>query len=390
MNVSVRNRKLPLRRPSARSAAFLPLLGFLAACTQPLDFDLRGQIGAFNTTEAAQKTTVNRPKPDARGLITYPNYQVAVARRGDTVTSVARRVGIPADALARFNGVQPGDKLRADEVLVLPGGTTAGTPGGAVDIAALAGQAIDNAPDTTPAVDPVETTQLPPAVQTGPEPVRHRVERGETAYTISRLYQVPVRALAEWNGLGPDFAVREGQFLLIPVEDRAAPAVSPVARTTQPGEGSSTPTPPSATKPLPDEKIAATPVEPPKVKVAPPTRAPESELAWPVQGRVIRTYAKGRNEGIDISAAPGTAVGAAEKGTVVAITEDTNQVPIIVVRHQGQLLTVYANVTNIKVSRGDSVARGQQIAELREGDNAHVHFEVRNGVDSVNPQPYLE
>ena len=64
--------------------------------------------------------------------------------------------------------------------------------------------------------------------------------------------------------------------------------------------------------------------------------------------------------------------------------------PIVVVRHSDGLLTVYANVDKIKVKKGDSIKRGQAIAELRQGDNAYVHFEVRNGFDSVDPMPYLE
>ena len=387
----------PRLRTKATLIASLPLLALLAACTEPLDFDLRGQIGAFNTTKAAQTATAKRPRPDDRGLITYPNYQVAVARRGDTVADVAARVGLPAQEIASFNGVQPGDKLRADEVLVLPRNAAPGTASpGSVDIAALAGSAIDASPDTTPA--PIATETLTPAptapapvapkVQTGPEPVRHKVERGETAYTIARLYQVPVRALADWNGLGSDFAIREGQFLLIPVKDKPAPTPTPAA-VTQPGQGTATPTPPSATKPLPDEKVAAvaeTP-EPPKVKVDPPTRASQAEMLYPVQGKIIATYSKGKNDGIDIAAADGTSVKAAAAGEVVAITENTSQVWIIVLRHDGNLLTVYANVDGIDVKRGDRVARGQSMAKVKGGS---LHFEVRNGVDSVNPLPYLE
>ena len=389
----------PRLRTKATLIASLPLLALLAACTEPLDFDLRGQIGAFNTTKAAQTATAKRPRPDDRGLITYPNYQVAVARRGDTVADVAARVGLPAQEIASFNGVQPGDKLRADEVLVLPRNAAPGTATpGSVDIAALAGQAIDDSPDTTPAPGSISTATLDPApaapvvapkVQSGPEPVRHKVERGETAYTIARLYQVPVRALADWNGLGSDFAIREGQFLLIPVKDKPAPTPSPAA-VTQPGQGTATPTPPSATKPLPDEKVASvadTP-EPPKVKVDPPTRASQADMLYPVQGKIIATYSKGKNDGIDIAAADGTPVKAAAAGKVVAITEDTNQVSIIVVRHgDSDLLTVYANVDTIKVKRGDRVARGEDMAKVQGGS---LHFEVRNGVDSVNPLPYLE
>ncbi len=384
--------RFPALSPRARLCAGTAALTLVAACgQQPLDFDLRGNVGAFSTAEAAQTATADRPAPDARGVITYPNYQVAVARRGDTVSSVAARVGLPADELARFNGIEPGVPLREGEVIALPRKVAAAAPApGSVDIQSLAGNAISSAPDTSP----VQTTELKPAAtaapapQAGPEPVRHKVARGETAYTIARLYAVPVKALGEWNGLGPDFAIREGQYLLIPVAGAAPPAST--AAVTQPGAGSPTPTPPSAATPLPDQKIAATPPEPPKVSVGEPTRASGGAMALPVQGTIIRAYAKGRNDGIDISAAPGTPVTAAAAGTVAAITADADKVPIIVIRHPDNLLTVYANVENITVKKGDSVSRGQKLASLRGGDNAYVHFEVRDGFDSVDPSPYLQ
>ena len=163
----------------------------------------------------------------------------------------------------------------------------------------------------------------------------------------------------------------------------------PATNVTQPGEGSPTPTPPSATQPLPDEVIApATPV--PDVTAEAPTNQSNSALGLPVSGTIIRTYDKGKNEGVDIAAAPGTAVQAAEAGTVAAITADADQVPIIVVKHNNDLLTVYANVENIAVKKGDRVRRGQKIASLRDGDNSYVHFEVRKGFESVDPEPYLK
>ena len=64
--------------------------------------------------------------------------------------------------------------------------------------------------------------------------------------------------------------------------------------------------------------------------------------------------------------------------------------PIVVVRHPDNLLTVYANVSGITVKKGASIKRGQKLAQLRDGDNAYVHFEVRNGFESVDPMPYLE
>ncbi len=387
--ISFKPISLPCYMP--RLMAGVAALALLAACDEQLDFDLRGNIGAFSTAGAARSITTERPKPDARGVISYPNYQVAIARRGDTAADVAARVGLPASELARYNGVVPDDKLNEGEVMALPRRVAEPTgKSGSLDIEALAGAAIDNAPSTTP----VQTTELAPKQKpkppANPEPVRHKVKRGETAYTISRLYKVPVKSLAEWNGMGSDFAIREGQYLLIPITGAAAPRSATPAPVSQPGSGSPTPTPPSATMALPDEKIDPTPPEPPKVSVGQPSQASSAKMALPVQGKIVRVYKKGRNEGIDIAAAPGMPVTAATSGSVAAITQDADGVPIIVLRHADNLLTVYANVDKITVKKGAKVKRGQKLAQLRSGDNAYVHFEVRNGFDSVDPMPYLK
>ena len=375
-----------------RHVGLVPLtaIALLAGCSEPFDYDLRGNVGAFNTSNAARGATTDRPKPDDRGIISYPNYQVAVAKRGDSVADVATRIGLPAGELARYNGVNADDKLRPGEILALPRRVPELSAASGVDIESLAGGAIDASADTTP----VETTTLAPAAKpkpvqaAGPEPVRHKVVRGETAYTISRLYQVPVKSLGEWNGLGSDFAIREGQYLLIPVTIKSASA--PVS-STDPGTGTQTPTPPSAVTPLPEEKIDPTPAKVPELSVGEPTQSNSSAaMGIPVRGKIIRVYKKGRNEGIDIAAAPGTKVTAAADGTVAAITADAEQVPIVVIRHPDNVLTVYANVEKIQVNKGDTIKRGQKIASLRDGDDAYVHFEVRNGFDSVDPMPYLE
>ncbi|MEL6517525.1 MAG: M23 family metallopeptidase, partial [Pseudomonadota bacterium] len=79
----------------------------------------------------------------------------------------------------------------------------------------------------------------------------------------------------------------------------------------------------------------------------------------------------------------------ADAGTVAAITRDTDQVPIIVLRHADNLLTVYAGVDGIAVEKGDSVGRGDTIAAVRDGSPSFLHFEVREGFDSVDPMPFL-
>lgn len=403
-----------MRRPVRLSFLAGSSAMLLSACAgQPLDFDLRGNLGTFTTAQAATAPLADRPSPDSRGVISYPNYQVAVARRGDTLADVAARVGASTSQLASYNGIDPSVKLRKDEIIALPNrvaepSAATGAAAGPVDISSLAGNAIDRAP-TAPGVQTATLAPASPApaaaVQSAREPIRHRVERGETAYTVARLYSVPVKALAEWNGLGADFAVREGQFLLIPVPQQnppkrstavtATPAAVPAPDTTLPGQGSPTPTPPSAKTALPQDDTAkplppaATPQKPVADVGKTTATTAKAKMTTPVQGSIIRGYAKGKNEGINIKAAAGAPVKAADSGTVAAITKSAEGVPIVVVRHEGNLLTVYANVASVSVAKGDNVARGQQIAKLRSGDDAYVHFEVRKGFESVDPAPYL-
>ena len=131
-------------------------LALLAGCSEPLDMDLRGNLGGFSTAPAAQAATAKRPVPDARGVITYPNYQVVVADKGETAASIAARLGFTAEELAKFNGIDPTVPLREGEVLALPRplpslpDTASTAAPGAVDIEALASAAIDASAETPP------------------------------------------------------------------------------------------------------------------------------------------------------------------------------------------------------------------------------------------------
>ena len=376
----------------------LPRAGFflgvsllaLSGCVQTdtLDWDLRA--GAGNTSEAARQSTAAAPTPDGNGVLSYPDYQLAEARRGDTVASMAGRLRLNPEDLARTNSLRATDPLRAGELLLLPSRVAAapqpGSIGGAgpVDITAIATTALDEIGPS-----PTAPAASGGAASFGAEPIRHRVARGETAFSIARVYNVSAKALADWNGLGPDLGVREGQTLIIPLVTGAAPG--PVA--TAPGAGSPTPAPPSASKPLPDEASEPAAAKP---KATPPSpdlgedRTTTTALAMPVAGKIIRGYDKKKNQGIDIAAAAGTPVKSAADGTVAAITKDTGQVPIVVIRHADNLLTVYAGVDGLTVKKGDKVKRGQTIAVVRKGDPAFLHFEVRKGVDSLDPMAFLQ
>lgn len=364
----------------------------LAGCV-PADFDFDMRPERISTRGAGEAAP--RPAPDANGLITYDSYQMVVARRGDTVADVAARIGMQPEELARFNGRNPSDLLRPDEVLALPRRVDPGAPTATgTDITAIASSAIAAAEARSP-VGATTATSL--EVQPGQEPVRHRIARGETAYSIARLYNVSVRSLAEWNGLGPDLAVREGQFLIIPIvlDESAADAV---VATTAPG-ASVAPLPPSAATPLPEpiqaaplpQQTSAAPVAapPPAAQPAPaPQPTSTARFTQPVAGDIIRPYGRG-NEGIDIAAPSGTAVRAAGEGEVAAITQSTDQIPILVVRHPDGLMTIYANISNIAVARGDRVTQGQKLAEVGAGSPSFLHFEVRRGFEALDPTQFL-
>lgn len=401
-------------------------LAALTACTggqpgmmQDFDWDLRGGANTLDTSDAALQATAARPSPDANGVISYPGYQVAVARRGDSVASVAARIGINAGELASYNAIRADATLREGEVLALPrrvaaagsaagagaaigSGTVASAPiatGSAISVTSIATTALDRVQTSSPAtaaapVAPAAAAQRPDDSRLGAmAPTRHQVKRGETAFSIARSYNVSARALADWNGLGPDLEVREGQYLMIPTPS-GAPAPRTVEAVTAPGQGSPTPPPPSAATPLPREETV------PAAQAAQPapaaadlgqtrTDASASQFMMPVAGNIIRGYQPPRNEGIDIAAPAGTPVKAAAAGTVAAITQDTAQTPIIVIRHEGGLLTVYAGVAGITVKKGDTVTRGQTIANVRSGNPSFLHFEIRRGAASTDPMPFL-
>lgn len=393
----------------------------LSACTggQPgmlndLDWDFRGGANTLDTTAAARQATAARPSPDANGVISYPGYQVAVARRGDTVSSLAARVGLNPGELASYNAIQPDAPLRDGEVLALPrrvaaagsgagaggvigGGNVAAAPlptAGAVSVTSIATTALDRV-QSSPSSAPAAAAAAPDDSRLGAmAPTRHQVKRGETAFSIARTYNVSARSLADWNGLGPDLAVREGQYLMIPTPS-GAPPEKPVEVVTAPGQGSPTPTPPSAAKPLPAEETKPA-AQAAQDRPASPdlgqqrTASSAAQFAMPVAGNIIRGYEPPKNEGIDIAAPAGTPVKAAAAGTVAAITQDTAQTPIIVIRHEGGLLTVYAGVAGTTVKKGDRVTKGQTIANVRSGNPSFLHFEVRRGAASTDPMPFLK
>ena len=371
---------------------YLFIFGSLSACANsPLsnfDFDFRGN--SFDTSNAALQATQSRPKANELGIINYPTYQVAVARRGDTIETMARRLGQNESDLARYNGLTEGQRLRKGEVLALPKvsinreqeladseeieETTLSKDVNVLELADTALKIAGGSDNERANPTSSDTKNLV-------DPIKHKVVRGETAFIISRLYNISVRSLADWNGLGSDYSVREGQILIVPLIDNKIQKSMNGEETT-----ALAPLPPSSKKPQP-RNIAKR--EPTKPSINPISIPESGRMAYPIEGLIIREYSKNKNDGIDFTAQPGTRVVAADTGVVATVTEDTNQIAIVVLKHPKNILTVYANLTNIQVSTNQNVIRGDVLGEIPEGDPPYLHFEIREGFESIDPLNYL-
>ncbi len=99
------------------------------------------------------------------------------------------------------------------------------------------------------------------------------------------------------------------------------------------------------------------------------------------------------NDGINIAAPKGTPVVAAEDGQVVYADDGlAGYGNLVLIRHQGGVVTAYAHMANITAAKGQIVRRGQMIGTVGSTGKvtgAQLHFEVRKGKDTVNPLNYL-
>ena len=201
----------------------------------------------------------------------------------------------------------------------------------------------------------------------------HVVKRGETLYRIAKSYGVPPRELLEVNDLRDPRQLEPGMELFVPGATRAVEVP---------------PLPPGA----PAEQEVVSPE--PATAAGRPARGAD-KLRWPVQGVLYSRYGvrQGqRHDGIDIAAPEGATIGAAAGGAVLYAGAQSGYGSIVILRHDGGLLTLYAHASAILVRQGDRVEAGQPIARVGKSGRTtgpHLHFEVREGTRPRNPLFYL-
>ncbi len=290
----------------------------------------------------------------------------------------------------------------------------------------------------------------PAAPARGPAAGTHVVVAGETLGSVARMYNVSVASLTIANNIPAGGTVRTGQTLIIPPGGNGASqakatqaaaqttaaakppqlaAAAPVPSTLQvPGSAkpatvaaapAPTLTPAPAAKPTqtaaaktgsaPTSAVSKSAAPEPKVetaaKVTPVDDADDAPRAGgsgpqfraPVRGRVIASYGPkpggAHNDGVNFAVPEGTAVRAAEDGTVAyAGNELKGYGNLVLIKHADGYVTAYANNSELTVKRGDTVRRGQIVAKAGQSGNVtspQLHFEIRKGSTPVDPSRYV-
>ena len=184
------------------------------------------------------------------------------------------------------------------------------------------------------------------------------------------------------------------------LEPEVTPTPEPEATPTPEPEATPTPEPEATPTPEPEATPSPKPEQVPGYQVAETDR--NGDFLWPVPGygTVSQGYDATKHTGIDISAEQGVAVIAAADGTVSHVqtwdgsttTGDQSYGNMVQITHADERTTLYAHLSKVLVSSGDSVSAGETIGYVGNtgnADGAHLHFEVRQSGQTVDPRPFI-
>lgn len=182
--------------------------------------------------------------------------------------------------------------------------------------------------------------------------IYHRVEKGQTLWRISKIYNVDLDEIARTNRIPDATSIEPGQLIFIP----------------------------SAQK---------------KQYLSKQTFA--EGFSWPLKGRVITSFGQTFNDminkGINMQRVRSEEVIASRSGKVTFYDSNfENFGKTIIIDHGDGFSTVYAKNSEVFVKIGDYVQRGTVIAKVGSSDrdkNTYLHFEIRKGHIPQNPYFYL-
>lgn len=294
-------------------------------------------------------------------------------------------------------------------VAALVAGCASGGPAPIVDSAPI--QVVERAapPTSSPEAKPVEL-----------KPGYYLVKKGDTLRSIALDNGQDYKEIAAWNSLDNPNLIKIGQMLrVVPpdapvagesavaetrpvappvqIENRAVeskPAVAADSLKREPKGGTQAYSDAAwaqLQKPAPEAPVAA-PLQAkpePAAKPAPPT---DIDWGWPSGNKVTAAFSEASNKGLDFNGAIGEPVLAAAAGKVTLVTNSLRGYGnLIVIKHNPAYLSVYAHNSKMLVSEGQSVNKGQKIAEIgsSDSDRPNLHFEIRREGKPVDPVKFL-
>jgi lipoprotein NlpD len=294
-------------------------------------------------------------------------------------------------------------------------------------------------PSAAPAAKPAQPPATAPASapvagapETDPRPEFYTVKKGDTLYVIALDHGLDYKELAEWNGIENPNVIRIGQQLRLrapastvvtaplktppKVEGRpvsgAAPAVAANEAVKSQPKAVKVPYSDQALAQLsgqaqPPSKPAVAPsvippVVPPVAKADP---APEEKPAasaeddekvawgWPASGKVLTTFNESTNlKGIGIAGKLGQPVIASAPGKVLYSGDGIRGYgKLVIIKHNKVYISVYAHNQLLLVKEGQSVVKGQKIADMgaSDADQVKLHFEIRRFGKPIDPLKLL-
>lgn len=275
---------------------------------------------------------------------------------------------------------------------------------------------------STPASKPAAPPVAVPAAGTATGADFYTVKRGDTLYGIALDHGQDYKDLAAWNNIANPNLIQAGQVLRVTPPAATTAESGVVVRAISPSGGASPGAagprtePSGAKRPYSDETLAqmqregsrpavaaapaSKPAEPGKAaepaKPAEAAKPPEGEevaWAWPATGKLIGQFSEsGANKGIDIAAKVGDPVLAAGPGRVVYSGQGLRGYGrLIIIKHNNTYLSAYAHNNALLVKEGQTVSRGQRIAEAGNSDSEvpKLHFEIRRQGKPVDPLKHL-
>jgi len=310
-------------------------------------------------------------------IIPNPNEHMVGER--ETVKTIADDYGLNVDVLAQENDLVQTAALKPGTRLVLP----------SRDTEPMATALKQPAPEEV-----ISTSSLAPL------PLIKSVDAAAGAVTT--VGAVAASASAAPLGMAPlphdvveELAREKGNTVLPAVPETKENTKENLVGNLATG-GAPAPLPVSPPKEEKPKKETAKKEEVKKEKEEVKKEASQAPLfVWPVKGKITSKFKPGgKNDGINIKVATGTAVKAAAGGVVMyAGSELKGFGNLLLIKHEEGWITAYAHNAGLLVKKGDTVGQGQEIATSGKSGDAsepQLHFEIRKGKQPIDPLTLLE